>query len=188
MKKITVLILVVSMFLSFACCNRQQDNKTDYNNENNIAHSPENTEPLTEYRTQIDAETLARAVFSCRYDIQDSGFSIEVGEILDTCCGEISTDYSPYHETKNEIIASENIERIENGQYKEYLNNSYIVRINGTILHNPDIPYYYTDYQHIITLLLHFDENDNYVGLGYREVSKAFDTCAILLSVGSIHF
>lgn len=187
MKKITVLILVLSMVLSFSCCNRQSDKKTDYNDENNIVHSPE-TEAPTEYRTQIDAETLAKAVFSCMYDIQDTGFSIEIGEVLDSCTAEISSDYSAYQETKNEFIASENIDRIENGQYKEYLNNSYIVRINGRILYNPEIPNYYTDNQHIITLLLHFDENDNYVGLGYREVSREFDTCAIQLSIGSIHF
>ena len=92
MKKITVLFLVLSMVLSFSCCNRQSDKKTDYNDENNTVHSPE-TEPPTEYRTQIDAETLARAVFSCMYDIQDTGFSIEVGEVLDSCTAEISSDY-----------------------------------------------------------------------------------------------
>lgn len=193
MKRITVLVLIAAMVLSFACCNRESKEEADFNDENKIIQTPETTEPATtepetEYRTEISVEKLAEAVYSYRYQIQDSGFSIKVGEVLDRCCDDFTADYSPYQETKNEYISSEHINQIENGTFKDYLNNSYIVRISGTILYNPEIPYYYSDYQHIITLLLHFDENDNFVGSGYRSISDEFDRCAIMLSVGSINF
>lgn len=147
----------------------------------------EDAPPSQQHNTDISEEILVRAVYCHEINITHAsgGISIpiEIGKVMDRCCKDYTVDYSPYYETKYEYIAEESIEDLENSDFAKYLGNSFIVNIRGKILHNPDVAGYYTESQDLLTLLVHFDENDECMGFGHIYISKQFETCATIMAV-----
>ncbi|MBR2952797.1 MAG: zinc ribbon domain-containing protein [Clostridia bacterium] len=107
-------------------------------------------------------------------------FSITCREVLSKCAPNCEIEIIEYEDGKNEYLSSEKIKTLEE-EYSTELDNAYFAVVSGEILHNPEIPYYYSDYQIITWQLLLFDDDGNFVEILSGKVSDDFETCAILL-------
>ena len=127
----------------------------------------------------VSDAVITDAFLSFRYDI--GGFSMSLRELLPKCCPDYKGGFATYEGTKTEHFNEEQIASLENGDYKEYLNNSYIVTISGPIMENPEIPNLVTEEDVIIKLLIIFDENDSVVVYSLIDDCSQLQTCATLL-------
>ncbi len=107
-------------------------------------------------------------------------FSITCGEVLSKCAPNCEIEIIEYEDGKNEYLSSEKIKALEE-KYSTELDNAYFAVASGEILLNPELSYYYSDYQVIIWQLLLFDDEENCLGILYGDYSDDFETCAIIL-------
>ncbi len=111
-------------------------------------------------------------------------FSIKVGEVIEECA-DCDISVYKYEDNKNSLIAENAIAYIEGTElnFKQYLDTSYIVHIQGKILQNPDIAHYYSAEQTIMTAVMVYDENGNFINNVITTRCNEFDTCATLMCV-----
>ena len=129
-------------------------------------------------KEKIPDEVVEDAFLSMRHTA--GIFSITCGEVLSKCAPNCEIEIIEYEDGKNEYLSSEKIKTLEE-EYSTELDNAYFAVVSGEILHNPEIPYYYSDYQIITWQLLLFDDDENFVEILSGKISDDFETCAILL-------
>lgn len=127
----------------------------------------------------IKEETVVEALYDSRFYSGD--FSISFGELLPECCADYEINYTAYNKAKNDYLEEDDITDLEEGDYKQYLDNSYFVTVSGMVMENPQLPNLLKKQDEIVTLLILFDKNDEAVSYQIVNCCSQLETCAILL-------
>ncbi len=113
------------------------------------------------------------------------GASINLVELLNLCASGYQGEYTAYRDFISDprnmnVLDSETQEELESGEYGDYLSSSYIVQITGDIEYSYDNPYLnVAEDADILTLLLVFDENDNFIGDSILQEHSNLQTYAV---------
>ena len=113
------------------------------------------------------------------------GASINLVELLNLCASGYQGEYTAYRDFISDplnmnVLDSETQEELENGEYGDYLSSSYIVQITGDVEYSIDNPYLnVAEDADILTLLLVFDENDNFIGDSILQEHSNLQTYAV---------
>lgn len=135
----------------------------------------------------VSDQAITDALNNANYSINSNsenfwggGFSIKLSTLLNRCASGYQISKTPYLDTDPDLIPSSWSDALECGEYAEYLSSSYIVQIKGDLMRNPEIPYFVNEDVNILTLLLIFDENDNFIEMEILEEHPDLRTCALI--------
>ncbi|MBR3593668.1 MAG: hypothetical protein IKL44_03235 [Clostridia bacterium] len=129
-------------------------------------------------KKEISGEIIAETVSTFKYTVSGV-FSSPLGTLLNQASPDYKVTYAPYSAVEEEIDDQWK-EYIEENDYTQYLSNTYLVTVTGSVRENPQIPSLMTDVQEIIKLLCVYDEEDNLVMSAKYAECKAFNTFAVL--------
>jgi len=136
---------------------------------------------------QISEQAVMDILNNAKYNVGNddnsilaTNFSIGLVELLNRCAPDYQVTVSPYLNTDSTLIPKAKSEALEKGEYAEYLSSSHIVQITGDLMRNPKLPYYVNEDVNIITLLLIFDESDQFIAMEILEEHRDLHTCAVI--------
>lgn len=135
----------------------------------------------------VSDQAITTALNNASYSIKPNngsflggGFSIKLSTLLNRCTSGYQVSKTPYLDTDPDLIPSSWSDTLEYGKYAESLSSSYIVQIKGDLMRNPELPYFVNEDVNILTLLLIFDENDNFIEMKILEEHPDLRTCALI--------
>ncbi len=136
---------------------------------------------------QISEQAVMDVLNNAKYNVGNddnaffaTNFSIGLAELLNRCAPDYQVTVTPYLNTDSVLISKAKSEALEKGEYAEYLSSSHIVQITGDLMRNPKLPYYVNENVNIITLLLIFDESDQFIAMEILEEHSDLHTCAVI--------
>lgn len=134
------------------------------------------------FKGKLSDDVLKKAFSSINYSA--GWFTITYEEVLKKCAPNCEYKFLTYEEGKEEQLTQSQISYFEDTYSSEELENAYFAIVTGKILHNPEIPNYYTSDKEITNLLLFYDEEGNLTAYCEVNTCDEFGICASILCVG----
>ncbi len=124
-----------------------------------------NSKAFSPYFHEVPKSVINDAFDGIRYHFNGSANSIDLGLLLTLCAPGYEGEYEAYRDYFDlSVLNVKKQDELENSEYGDYLSTSYIIKIKGDISQSPDSRFTVDEDADILTMLMVFDESDQFIG------------------------